>query len=210
MNLLEALRLALGILWANRLRTFLTILGNVVAVSSVVAVVAIIDGLNRYVSDQVLSTGSQVFTISKFGFESDYDTYLKMLRRKDLTIADADALGRQMQNASAVVPVVSRRETLRVGRSQATGASIVGLGDGYPELRTLDLAEGRHLATGGHPRARGGGGDRRSSPGEALRSHRPDRAGDSRGPASFPDRRRVEEAGERCSGSPRTTSFAYR
>jgi putative ABC transport system permease protein len=144
-NLLEALRLALGILWANRLRTFLTILGNVVAVSSVVAVVAIIDGLNRYVSDQVLSTGSQVFTISKFGFESDYDTYLKMLRRKDLTIADADALGRQMQNASAVVPVVSRRETLRVGRSEATGASVVGLGDGYPELRTLDLAEGRHL-----------------------------------------------------------------
>jgi putative ABC transport system permease protein len=145
MSLLEAVRLALGILWANRLRTFLTILGNVVAVSSVVAVVAIIDGLNRYVSDKVLSTGSQVFTISKFGFESDYDTYLKMLRRKDLTVADAEALGRQMQNASAVVPIVSRRENLRVGRSEATGASVVGLGDGYADLRTLDLAEGRHL-----------------------------------------------------------------
>ena len=145
MSLLEALRLALGILWANRLRSFLTILGNVVAVSSVVSVVAIIDGLNRYVSDKVLSTGSQVFTITKFGFESDYDTYLKMLRRKDLTIEDAEALGRDMQYASAVVPVVSRRENLRVGSAEAAGAAVVGLGDGYPELRTLDLSSGRHL-----------------------------------------------------------------
>ena len=146
MNLVEALRLALAVLWSNRLRTILTILGNVVAVSSVVAVVAIIDGLNRYVSDKVLSTGSQVFTITKFGFENDYDTYLKMLRRKDLTVADAEALERQMQHASAVVPVVSRRENLRVGRTEASGASVVGLGDGYAELRTLDLAAGRHLA----------------------------------------------------------------
>lgn len=145
MSLIEALRLALGILWANRLRSFLTILGNVVAVASVVAVVAIIDGLNRYVSDKVLSTGSQVFTISKFSFDSDYDTYLKMLRRKDLTLADAEALERQMQNASAVVPVMSRREKLHVGRAEASGAAIVGLGDGYPELRTLELASGRHL-----------------------------------------------------------------
>jgi putative ABC transport system permease protein len=145
MSLIEALRLAIGILWANRLRSFLTILGNVVAVASVVAVVAIIDGLNRYVSEQVLSTGSQVFTISKFGFDSDYDTYLKMLRRKDLTLADAEALERQMQNASAVVPVMSRREKLHVGRAEASGAAVVGLGDGYPELRTLDLASGRHL-----------------------------------------------------------------
>ena len=108
--------------------------------------VAIIDGLNRYVSDKVLSTGSQVFTITKFGFDSDYDTYLKMLRRKDITIDDAEALERQMQNASAVVPVVSRRENLRsAGAPRRAGAAVVGLGDGYPELRTLDLSAGRHL-----------------------------------------------------------------
>ncbi len=146
MNLLEALRLAAATLWANRLRTFLTILGNLVAVSSVVAVVAVINGLNSYVSQQILSTGSHVFSISKIGLVTDYDTFMKMLRRKDITLADADALSRQMQNASAVVPVVSRSEVLRRGRDEASGAAVVGLGDGYPELRTLDLETGRHLS----------------------------------------------------------------
>ena len=145
MRPLEALRLALSVLWSNRMRSALTILGNVVAVSSVVAVVAIINGLNSYVSDKILSTGSQTFTISKFGFDSDYDAYLKMLRRKDLTLDDAAALERQMEHARVVVPVVSRRETLHRGRDEASGAVVVGVGDGVEDLRTLDVAEGRHL-----------------------------------------------------------------
>jgi putative ABC transport system permease protein len=144
-NLLEALRLALTTLWANRLRSFLTILGNVVAVSSVVAVVAVINGLNSYVSEKILSTGSHVFQISKFGMATDYDSYMKMLRRKDITLDDADALARQMQNAMAVVPIVTRSETLRRGRDEASGATVVGLGEGYPDLRTLDIESGRHL-----------------------------------------------------------------
>ncbi len=145
MSILEALRLALDVLWANRLRSFLTILGNVVAVGSVVAVVAIIDGLNRYVSEQILSTGSHTFTITKFGFDTDYDSYLKMLRRRDLTLDDAAALSRQMRNALAVVPIVSRRETLKRGREEASGAVVVGVGEGVEELRTLDIVAGRHL-----------------------------------------------------------------
>jgi putative ABC transport system permease protein len=144
-SLIEALRLAAAHLWANRLRSFLTVLGNVVAVSSVVAVVAVIHGLNRYVSDRILSTGSHVFSISKIGFVTDYETYMKMMRRRDLTLDDADALAREMQHASAVVPSVSRSENLRFGRDEASGARVVGLGDGYPELRTMELAGGRDL-----------------------------------------------------------------
>jgi putative ABC transport system permease protein len=61
----EALRLALNTLWSNRLRSFLTVLGNVVAVLSVVALVSVILGLNFFVSQQLLSTGSNSFTITK-------------------------------------------------------------------------------------------------------------------------------------------------
>lgn len=145
MNLLELLRLALTVLWANKLRSFLTILGNLVAVSSIVTVVSVIEGLNSYVSNQILSTGSHVFQISKFGFATDYDSYLKMLRRKNLTVDDAAALSRQMTDVLAVVPVASRSGTLKRGSDEARGASIVGLGDGYPELRTLNIKSGRHL-----------------------------------------------------------------
>jgi putative ABC transport system permease protein len=146
MNFMESLRLALSVLWANRLRSFLTILGNVVAVSSVVAVVAIINGFNSYVADRILLTGSHVFTVTKFGFTTDEETFHKMLRRRNLTLDDADALGRQMQNAMAVVPVVSREENLRAGGEEASGARVVGLGEGYPDLRTMEIQAGRHMA----------------------------------------------------------------
>jgi putative ABC transport system permease protein len=145
MSFLESLRLALSVLWVNRLRSVLTILGNVVAVGSVVAVVAIINGLNSYVADRILSTGSHVFSLSKFGFATDYEEYLKMLRRRDITLDDADALARQMENAIAVVPTVSRVEKLRAGGEEADGARVVGLGEAYPELRTMEIGTGRHL-----------------------------------------------------------------
>ena len=146
MNIFESLRLALAVLMANKLRSFLTILGSVVAVSSVVAVVSVIEGLNRYVSDRILSTGSHVFQISKFGFSTDHDTWMKMLRRKNLTVDDAKALARQLSGVSAVVPVASRGATLRRDGNEARGAAVVGLGNGYPDLGTLDIVSGRHLS----------------------------------------------------------------
>lgn len=145
MSLIESLRLALSVLWSNRLRSFLTILGNVVAVSSVVAVVAIIHGLNTYVGESLLATGSNVFSIMKFSFTTDNDTWLKQLRRRDITLADAEALSAQMQYALAVVPVAESRQNLKVSREEARGAPLIGVGEGFSELGTIDLAAGRPL-----------------------------------------------------------------
>lgn len=145
MRLLEFFRLAWSILWANRLRTFLTILGNVVAVGSVVAVVAIINGLNSYVSERILSTGSGVFSVTKYGFTTNHEEWMKMLRRKDLTVDDATYLAEHMTHAATVVPIASRPTTLRFLRDEARNARVVGLGEGYPDLRTMELASGRHL-----------------------------------------------------------------
>ena len=49
MQLLEGVLVALEALWANKLRTILTLLGNIVGVMSVIAVVSIIDGANSYI-----------------------------------------------------------------------------------------------------------------------------------------------------------------
>jgi putative ABC transport system permease protein len=68
-----------------------------------------------------------------------------MLRRRNLEVEDAVALERQLDGVLAVVPVVSRSDALRFGGEEADGARVVGLGDGYPELRTMEIEAGRHL-----------------------------------------------------------------
>ena len=62
----EAAVIALGAIWANKLRSFLTVLGNIVAVTSIIAVVSLVQGMNGYVTNAILSgVGADNFTIQR-------------------------------------------------------------------------------------------------------------------------------------------------
>ena len=62
----EAAVIALGAIWANKLRSFLTVLGNIVAVTSIIAVVSLVQGMNGYVTDAIVSgVGADNFTIQR-------------------------------------------------------------------------------------------------------------------------------------------------
>ena len=63
---LESAGIALQAIWSNKLRSFLTVLGILIGVSSVIAVVAITEGLDRYIAERVLELGSHSFTVQKF------------------------------------------------------------------------------------------------------------------------------------------------
>jgi putative ABC transport system permease protein len=64
----ESIKLALASIWANKLRSLLTLLGNIVAVSSIITVVSLIQGMNATVSDAVMSDlGADTFTIDRMG-----------------------------------------------------------------------------------------------------------------------------------------------
>src|SRR5439155_26761527 len=63
----EAAKIALGAIWANKLRTFLTVLGNIVAVTSIIAVVSLVQGMNEYVTNVIVSdVGADNFTVQRF------------------------------------------------------------------------------------------------------------------------------------------------
>ena len=63
---LEAVGIALNAIWTNKLRSFLTVLGNIVAVTSIIAVVSLIQGMNAYVTDAIVSdVGADNFTIQR-------------------------------------------------------------------------------------------------------------------------------------------------
>ena len=68
----ESIKIALAAIWANKLRSFLTVLGNIVAVTSIIAVVSLVQGIDDYVSNAIESDlGVGTFTIQRFGHDQE-------------------------------------------------------------------------------------------------------------------------------------------
>src|SRR5260370_4491016 len=63
----ETLRLALDSLRAHKLRSFLTLLGVILAVATLVAVMSVVAGLNFYVADRIANLGANVYVADRFG-----------------------------------------------------------------------------------------------------------------------------------------------
>src|SRR5213083_1607879 len=87
----EAARIALAALRANKLRSFLTVLGILIGVSSVVAVVAITDGLDQYIAQRVLQLGGKSFSVQRMpAIITSRELWLSMQKRKDIGLADLE------------------------------------------------------------------------------------------------------------------------
>src|ERR1700751_270901 len=93
MTTLEALRIALLSLWANKLRSALTLLGVVIGVAAVIAVVTFVNGINGYVAEKIFNLGADVFIISKVTpVVTNVDQLLEGEKRKDITLDDYQAI----------------------------------------------------------------------------------------------------------------------
>ncbi len=132
----EALRMAVLAMAAHRLRTFLTMLGIIIGIASVVSVVAIGQGTQQQVLANISNLGTN--TLEIFAGRSFGDT--RSGRITTLVVADAEALARQSYVA-AVTPTVSTSKTLRVGSLEAS-ALVNGVGEQYFAARGTKLAEG--------------------------------------------------------------------
>ena len=89
MRFTEAIKIALQSLWANKLRSILTLLGVMIGVAAVIMVITLVNGANTFVATKVYSYGADVFTAAKqptvIFSDAEYNRYQK---RKDLTFDD--------------------------------------------------------------------------------------------------------------------------
>ena len=93
MNIAEAIRIALQSLWANKLRSVLTLLGVVIGVAAVIAVVTFVSGINGYVAEKIFNLGADVFIIAKCSpIVTNVEHFLEGEKRKDLTMEDYQAV----------------------------------------------------------------------------------------------------------------------
>ena len=82
MNVRESAGIALDALRANRLRSSLTLLGVVIGVSSVISVMSLVQGLNRYVGAQLVTQGANTFNVDLIGNEFDFQKVIEKSRRR--------------------------------------------------------------------------------------------------------------------------------
>jgi putative ABC transport system permease protein len=143
----EAVAVALSSLRANKLRSFLTVLGILIGVSAVVAVVAIIEGLDRYVAGKVMSLGTKSFRVQKMpDVVLDPDTWLEMFRRKNITLLDLEAVRRACTACSEVGGGLFTVRNVKWGRTTRNDVQVMGITENWPRIGSLrDLIAGRHL-----------------------------------------------------------------
>ena len=98
MEFKEAVKIALQSLWANKLRSVLTLLGVMIGVASVIAVVTLVNGANTYVTTKFTRYGADVFTVSKMPqIITSSEDYERFQKRKNILFADYQVCARQLQ-----------------------------------------------------------------------------------------------------------------
>jgi putative ABC transport system permease protein len=145
-QLVEAVGLALSSIWANKLRSFMMVLGNIVAVTSIIAVVSLIQGMNGYVSDALVSeVGIGTFRIDRVGVITDEEQEEEARRRNPvITLTDARVVRRADPVIAAVlaesvnrVNVTYRDETLEAVRVRGLSAEYEAFSEYEPTMGRL-------------------------------------------------------------------------
>lgn len=147
--LFEGVRIAYSGLLANKLRTFLTLLGNIVGIMSVIAVVSLLGGIDTYMRQEVASEGSNLFKIQRVNFLDAIEDFQKftdkMLHNRDLTRDDVIALRGQLKLASYVSGEAESNAPVGAFGKSVNNIAVDGRDAVYPFIENIPLSTGRHL-----------------------------------------------------------------
>jgi len=140
----EAFKIALQSLWANKMRTVLTLLGVVIGVASVITVVTLTNGAKRFVTDKINTYGASVVTVSKMPQTFlTVEEYLDFQKRKDISFDDYRAI---LDGCKTCVSVGAARTTtgkVVYGANSTTDSDIRGWTWTMPALSNLNIESGR-------------------------------------------------------------------
>ena len=143
----ETLKLALDSLRAHKLRSFLTLLGVILAVATLVSVMSVIAGLNNYIQDKVADLGANTFVIDRFGIITSMDAYVKAQKRPLITLEEFERFRDSSQLAKQVAGYDRQPQNSlsRSGDKVLENTSVIGITSNYAEIENLTIAQGRFI-----------------------------------------------------------------
>ena len=144
----DSIVIALQAIWANKLRSFMTVLGNIVAVTSIVTVVTLIQGMNAMVSDAIVSdVGADSFTVQRRPPIRSEDDEERTRNNPMLTMNEARAIRSFSPAVKAVMAQASRGATVGYREQELDGISIQGVTSDYTDFGTFTAERGRVMSS---------------------------------------------------------------
>jgi len=145
----EPVIVALETLRAHKMRSFLMLLGTILSVSTLIVVIALISGVNRYIADRVANLGSNVFLLTRFPIITDVEEYVKANRRnKKVTWDDYEALRANMKLPERVGVELRASGKVRAGSQSLEDCSIRGVTANMVDIDIVTPADGRYISEG--------------------------------------------------------------
>jgi putative ABC transport system permease protein len=144
-TMLETLRLSLDALRAHKLRSFLTLLGVILAVTTLVVVMSVVAGLNFYVADKIANLGANVYILNRFGIITSNDAWVKAQKRPLITVEEFKSLRTSMRTASQIAALLGTSSDVRYGNDLLEDVRILGVTPNYSAVRSVSVASGRFL-----------------------------------------------------------------
>ena len=142
MDLTESLKMAFKTLTANKLRSGLTMLGIIIGNASVIAMVGIGEGAQKYINEQLQTLGPNVMFIIPGSRETRELGGLEVPR--NLVVADAEAIATQVPSVVGVAPEYSTQVQVIYGNRTAN-VSVTGTNEDFPKVRSFEVAQGRFI-----------------------------------------------------------------
>ena len=145
MNISEAIKIAGQSLWANKLRSALTLLGVVIGVAAVIAVMTFVNGLNAYVAERIFNLGADVFIMFKVSpAVTNVEHYIEGQKRKDFTMDDYHAV-RQGCKLCAYVGAYARNNSghVKYGEQALSDTIVQGMTPAVAITQDADIDSGR-------------------------------------------------------------------
>lgn len=144
MEFKEAVKIALQSLWANKLRSILTLLGVVIGVASVIAVVTLVNGANVYVASKVNRYGADTFTISKQPqIITSYEQYREFQKRKNILLEDYLYIVENCRHCEQIGAQQTSTGKIVFGTESSTDTIIRGQTFAMPEMQNMNIVQGR-------------------------------------------------------------------
>ena len=147
-QVVEAIAIALQALWANKLRSFMTLLGNIVAVTSIVTVVSLIQGVNGAVSNAILTdVGADSFTVQRVPPSATLTEEEEERNRNNplITVAEGDAIRAFSPAVASVAAQAQRRGTITYRDQVLENIQIQGITGEYIDFAVFDAERGRMM-----------------------------------------------------------------
>jgi len=144
MQFAEAFKLALQSLWANKLRSILTLIGVVMGVASVIMVITLVNGANMYVATKISGYGANVFTVTRMSsIITSAQQYFKFQKRKILSMDDYEAVRDNCTDCSEVGALLDKSTNVVYNGHSSNNTEVRGYTWSMLSLNNIDIALGR-------------------------------------------------------------------